>query len=81
MDEVPDIHAIAYDWKRKAIMQRTTKKMRITLDYSILITTEENMINTEHAKMSKLNGAGMEITDATLNREKRDEEEMVVSLK
>jgi hypothetical protein len=42
MDEVADIHAIAYDRKRKAIVQRTTKKRRITLDRSILITTEEN---------------------------------------
>jgi hypothetical protein len=41
VDEVADIHAIAYDWKRKFIMQRTTKKRRITLDHSILITTEE----------------------------------------
>jgi len=38
VDEVADIHAIAYDWKRKVIMQRTKKKRRITLDRSILIT-------------------------------------------
>jgi hypothetical protein len=81
VDEVVDIHAITYDQKRKSIMQRTTKKRRITLDRSILITTEENMINTEHAKTSELIGAGMEITDATLDREKRDEEELVASLK
>jgi hypothetical protein len=41
VDEVADIHAISYDRKRKAIIQRTTKKRRITLDRSILITTEE----------------------------------------
>jgi hypothetical protein len=81
MDEVVDIHAIAYDRKRKAIMQRTTKKRRITLDHSILITMEENMINTEHAKASELIDAGMEITDATLDRAKRDEEELVATLK
>jgi hypothetical protein len=62
-------------------MQRTTKKRRITLDHSILITTEENLINTEHAKTSELIGTGMEIIDATLDREKRDEEELVVALK
>jgi hypothetical protein len=81
VDEVADIHAIAYDQKRKAIVQRTTKKRRITLDRSILITTEENLINTEHAKTSELIGAGMEITDATLDRAKRDEEELVAALK
>jgi hypothetical protein len=81
VDEVADIHAIAYDRKRKAIIQRTTKKRRITLDRSILITTEEHLINTEHAKTSKLIGAGMEITDATLDRAKRDEKELAATLK
>jgi hypothetical protein len=73
VDEVADIIAISYDWKRKAIMKRTTKKRRITLDHSILITIEEKLMNTEHAKTSKLIDAGMAITDATLDREKRDE--------
>jgi hypothetical protein len=81
VDEVADIHAIAYDQKRKSIIQRTTKKRRITLDRSILITTEENLINIEHAKTSKLIDAGMEISYDTLDREKRDEEELAVSLK
>jgi hypothetical protein len=76
VDEVADIHAIDYDQKRKAIIQRTTKKRRITLDRSILITTEEHLINIENAKTSKLIGVGMEITDATLDRAKRDEEEL-----
>jgi hypothetical protein len=73
VDEVADIHAIAYDRRKKAIVQRTTKKRRITLDHSILITTKEHLINTEHAKTSELIGTGMEITDATLDRAKRDE--------
>jgi hypothetical protein len=62
-------------------MKRTTKKRRLTLDRSILITTEEKLISTEHAKTSELIGAGMEITDATLDREKRDEEELATALK
>jgi hypothetical protein len=62
-------------------MQRTTKKRRITMDRSILITTEENMINIEHAKTSELISTGMAIPDATLDREKRDEEELATSLK
>ena len=81
VDEFVDIHAIAYDQIRKYIIQRTTKKRRITLDRSILITTEENMINIEHAKTSELIGIGMAITNATLDKEKRDEEEMAASLK
>jgi hypothetical protein len=67
--------------KENLSCKRTTKKRRITLDRSILITTEENLINTEHAKTSELIGAGMEISDATLDREKRDEEELVTALK
>jgi hypothetical protein len=81
MEEVVDIQAISYDWKRKAIVKRTTKKRRLTLDRSILISTEEKFINTEHAKTSKLIGAGMAITDATLDRVKRDEEELAPTLK
>jgi hypothetical protein len=73
MDEVVDTQAISYDRNRKYIMERTTKKRRLNLDDSILITIEEKLISTEHAKMSKLISAGMEITDATLAREKKDE--------
>jgi hypothetical protein len=81
VEEVSDIHVIAYDRKRKDIVQRTTKKRRITLDRSILITMEENLINTDHAKKFELIDAGMVITYATLDRAKRDEEELVDSLK
>jgi hypothetical protein len=81
IDEVTDIQAIAYDQKRKSIMKRTNKKRRLTLDSSILITIEENMINTEHAKTSELIGTGMAITDATLDRVRRDEKEMTDALK
>jgi hypothetical protein len=81
VDEVVDIHEIAYDRKRKAIVQRTTKKRRITLDRSILITIEEHLINTDHSKTSELIDAGMAITDATLDRAKRDEKELVATLK
>jgi hypothetical protein len=62
-------------------MQRTTKKRRITLDHSILITTKEDLINAKHAKTSEVIGTGMAITDATLEREKRDEEERAAALK
>jgi hypothetical protein len=39
------------------------------------------LIITEHANTSELIGAGMAITDATLDRERRDENELVVALK
>jgi hypothetical protein len=81
MDEVVDVKSISYDQKRKTIMKRTTKKRRLTLDHSILIDTKEKLINTEHAKTSKLIGIGMTITDSTLDRAKRDEEELATALK
>ena len=80
MDEVANTHTITYDWKIKSIVQKNTKKRRITLDHSILITTEEKFINMEHAKTYKLIGTGMEITDATMDREKRDEEDFPAAL-
>jgi hypothetical protein len=81
LDEVVDIQAISYDQTRKAIVKRTTKKRRLTLDHSILITTEEKMINMEHAKTFELINAEIAITYATLNREKRDERELATVLK
>jgi len=81
MDEFSDMHSISYDWKRKYIIQRTTKKRGITLYHSIIITTEEKMINTEHSKTFELIGVGMAITDATLEREKRDEEVLATVMK
>jgi hypothetical protein len=70
VDEVSDIHAISYYRKRKFIIRMTTKKRRLTLDSSILITTEENLLSTECAKTSEFIGVVMDIIDATLDREK-----------
>jgi hypothetical protein len=81
VDEVTDIQAITYDRKIKSIMKSTTKKRRLILDNLILITTEEKLLSTEHANTSKLIGAGMAITDAMLDRERRDEKELVIALK
>jgi hypothetical protein len=62
-------------------MKRTTKKRRLTLDILILITIEEKLNNTKHSKTSKLISVGMAITDATLDREGRDEKDLVTTLK
>jgi hypothetical protein len=70
VDEVANIYDISYDQKRKAIIQRTTNKRRITLDHSILIIIEENLINIENAKTSELLGVGMVLSDATLDKAK-----------
>ena len=78
VDEVVDIQEITFDRKRKSIMKRTTKKRRLTLDSSILITTEEKLLNTKHTKTSELIGVGMAIKDATLDRERIDENELLL---
>jgi hypothetical protein len=69
------VQAIAYDRKRKYVMKRMVKKRKLTLDSTLFITTEETLFDIEHAKMTELIGDGMAITDATLDREKKDEEE------
>jgi hypothetical protein len=51
------------------------------LDHSVLITIEEDLINTENAKTFELISAGMVISDATLDRAKWDEKELVTTLK
>jgi hypothetical protein len=66
VDEVVDIYAISYSQKRKAIIQRTVKKRRISLDHSILVTIEENFINTGDTWTSELIGVGKALSDATL---------------
>jgi hypothetical protein len=71
VDEIVDIQEISYERKRKVVMRRNTKKRRLTLDNTLLINTEEMLFDTENAKMTELIGAGMAITDATLDRERR----------
>jgi DNA repair ATPase RecN len=62
-------------------MKRTTNNRILTVDILILITTEEKLISTEHARMSELIGVRMEITDATLDRARKDEYELATVLK
>jgi hypothetical protein len=80
VDEVADIQEIAYDKKMKVLMRRTVKKRKIMLDSTLLITTEEMLFDTKSVKMTELIGARMDITDATLDKEKMDERE-VASMK
>jgi hypothetical protein len=76
VDEVANIQEIAYERKRKVVMRRKTNKRKITLDSTLLITIEETLFDTENSKMIELIGACMSITNATLDREKRDEREV-----
>jgi hypothetical protein len=62
-------------------MKRMTKKRRLTLESSILITIEEKLIRKDHAKTSEIIDVGMEITYATLDRARKYEEEIPAALK
>jgi len=66
--------------KRKAVMRITTKKRRLKLDNTLLITTYEMLFDTKNDKMTEIIRAGMTITDAACNRERRDERK-VASMK
>jgi hypothetical protein len=81
VDKVVDIQEISHDRKRKVVMKRTTKKRRLTLEITLLITTNEILLNTQIAKTTELIKARMAITYATLEREKRDEKELTTSKK
>jgi DNA repair ATPase RecN len=81
VDKVVDIQVITYDKLRKVVMRRTTKKRRLTLDNTLLITTEETLLNTENAKTTELIRARMDRIDAMLDREKKDEKELAAAKK
>jgi len=76
VEEVTYIHTISYDRKRKSIMMRTTKKIRLTLDSSILITTKEKLLSMKNVKTCDLIRAWMYIIDATLVLKNIYEKEM-----
>jgi hypothetical protein len=51
------------------------------LDQSILITTEENLINTADARASELINIGKSISDVAQDRSRRNEKELADTLK
>jgi hypothetical protein len=51
------------------------------LDHSILVTTEENLINIADAQTSEVISIGKSLSDATLDRSRRDKKELVIALK
>jgi hypothetical protein len=46
VNEIINIQEISYDRKRKVVMIRTTKKRKITLANTLLITKEETLFDT-----------------------------------
>jgi oligoribonuclease (3'-5' exoribonuclease) len=62
-------------------MRRTIKKRKLMLDRMLFITTKETLFDTESDKVTDLIRVGMAITDATLDRLKRDERKVVTMKK
>jgi hypothetical protein len=77
LDEVSYIEAITYDKKRKLLVRRTQRKIKLTLDNTMVMTTEETLLDEKKAKVSELLGAGMAISHATIDRAKEYEREVV----
>jgi hypothetical protein len=74
VDEVANIEATSYDRKRQVVVKRT-RKMKLTLDSSMVITTKEILMDTKKDKVSELLGVGMVISHATIYIAKEDERE------
>jgi hypothetical protein len=81
IDEINDIRAIDYDRKRKFVMRRVTKKRRLMLNSKLLVTIEEMLLDTKNSKINELIGEGMDITNATLDKAIRYENEIVTMKK
>jgi hypothetical protein len=63
------------------MVERMTKKRRSMLDITLLITTEERLLDTKNAKIIELIRECMAITDATLDRERKNEREVATMKK
>jgi hypothetical protein len=79
--EVADIYDISYDQKRKDIVQKTVKKRRINLDQSIIVITEEKLIDTVYACTSEMIGVGKSLSEVAQDRSRRDEKEIFAAQK
>jgi hypothetical protein len=81
VDEVVDIYVISYDQKRKAIFQRNAKKRIFTLDQSIIVITEKNLIDTADTCMPELISVGKSLSEAAQDRARRDEKDITTTQK
>ena len=59
----------------------STKKRKIIVGHSILVTTEEILINIADARTYELIGVGRALSDVAQDRARRDERELVDTLK
>jgi hypothetical protein len=49
LDEVDDIESIAYDRKRQMLVKRTQRKRKLTLDNTMILTSEETLLGDKRA--------------------------------
>jgi hypothetical protein len=76
INEVDDIKSIAYDRKIQVLVRITSRKRNLTLDSAMVITIEENLLDSKNAKLHELLGEGMTISHATIEKDKEDEMEV-----
>jgi hypothetical protein len=77
LDEVVDIESISYDRKRQLLVKRTQRKRKLTLDSTMIMTSEETFLDAKKTKVSELLGAGMAISHATIDRPKKKKERLM----
>ena len=57
------------------MVKRTRKKRNLTLDITVVVTTEEALFDTKKEKVKELLGARMAISDSNIDKENEDERE------
>jgi hypothetical protein len=67
LDEVAYIEAITYDKKRKLPVRRTQRKIKLTLDNTMVMITKETLLDEKKAKVSELLGVGVAISHVTID--------------
>jgi hypothetical protein len=53
------------------LVRRTSRKRKLTLDNTMVMTTEETLLDEKKDKVSELLGARVAISHATIDRAKR----------
>jgi hypothetical protein len=70
LDEVVDIEAITYDKKIQVSVRRTSRKRKLNLDNTMVMTVEETLLDAKKDKVNEMLGAVVAISHATIDKSK-----------
>jgi len=77
LDEVVDIEAITYDKKIQVSVTRASRKRKLNLDNTMVMTVEETLLDAKKDKVNEMLGAVVAISHATIDKEREDDREVV----